>query len=87
MASRLGAPWVGAAAAAGLVYAVGMAGAAGVAGAAGAGDVALGRGGKLGGKTGWATLRLLCFFQDRPDSSTGKALLKISRRISAAHRW
>ena len=78
MASRLGAPWVGAAAAAGV---------AGAAGAADVGVVALGRGGKLGGKTGWATLRLQCSLQDPPDGLTGKALLQISRRISRAQRW
>ena len=46
-----------------------------------AGDAVLGRGGKLGGKTGWATLRHKGCFQDRPDGSAGKSLSKMSRKI------
>ena len=68
MAFRLGAPW-------GDV----VADSAGC--AAAAGDAVLGRGGKLGGKTGWATLRHKGCFQDRPAGSAGKSLSKMSRKV------
>ena len=37
--------------------------------------------GKLGGKTGWATLRHKGCFQDRSDRSAGKSLSNMSRKI------
>ena len=85
MASRLGAPWdvdVGDPAGAGAATGAGAAG-----GAAGVGDVVLGRGGKLGGKTGWATVRQEGCFQDCPDGSAGKSFLNLSRKIRALPQW
>ena len=74
MASRLGAPW-----------GVDVGDPAG--GATAACDDALGRGGKLGGKTGWATVRQEGCFQDRPDGSAGKSFLNLSRKIRALPQW
>ena len=74
MASRLGAPW-----------GVDVDDPAG--GATPDCDDALGRGGKLGGKTGWATVRQEGCFQDRLDGSAGKSLLNMSRKIRSLHQW